>query len=230
MEKIINQNYVLVTGGSGGIGSEVCKLLYESGINPIICFNNNEKSAKKLASELLGFAIKMDFSNNESVFSGIKYIEDNLGESDKILGVILGASPPPDIDALSNLTADQFLHQIQVNVLGVQILLKGLTNKFLRKEKKGTIVGILSEAIGLNGNLPAKNMGSYVVAKSALSSLLSVYQSEYPWLKVRKINPSYTKTKMLDIFDSRFVEILDSKNKIASPKVVAKLIVQSFMS
>ena len=64
-------------------------------------------------------------------------------------------------------------------------------------------------------------MGAYVVAKATLNSLLSICSVEYPWLKVRTVAPSFTKTPMLDVFDSRYLGMIQAHNKISAPEEVA---------
>ena len=45
MENLKSRSYVLVVGGTGGIGSATCKILPSIGLTPIIGFNKNRKQA-----------------------------------------------------------------------------------------------------------------------------------------------------------------------------------------
>jgi 3-oxoacyl-[acyl-carrier protein] reductase len=73
-------------------------------------------------------------------------------------------------------------------------------------------------------------MGAYVIAKAALKSMLSVCAAEYPWLKVRTIYPGFTKTKMLDTFDMRYLELAQAKKPFSSPEDIATLIIKEIVS
>ena len=73
-------------------------------------------------------------------------------------------------------------------------------------------------------------MGAYVVAKAALNSLLSVCLAEHPWLKVRTVSPGFTKTPMLEVFDPRYLELIQMQNKISTPEEVALLIIENIKS
>jgi len=230
MATVIRHSYLLVTGGAGGIGSALCRLLPTIGITPIIGFNTNIIQAHNLAKELSGFALKIDMTNNDSINEAIQNIVNQLGESDIFVGVVLGASPPPDILPFQDICSDHLSHQFQVNVIGAQLLLKGLIKNFFRKRKAGTIIGILTQAIGSNKRPPATGMSSYVIAKSALNSMLSVCSAEYPWLKVETINPGFTKTQMLDVFDPRYLEMMQAQIKISLPEEVAQLIIEKIKS
>jgi len=59
--------------------------------------------------------------------------------------------------------------------------------------------------------------------------MLSVCAVEFNWLKVRTVTPSFTKTKMLDVFDERYLEMLDNQKKISTPENVAKLIIKEII-
>ena len=62
---------VLVTGGSQGLGSVICKQLAASGAKVILHYNQNEKSAKYLRKEING--------NIEIIKANLnKYSEINL--------------------------------------------------------------------------------------------------------------------------------------------------------
>jgi 3-oxoacyl-[acyl-carrier protein] reductase len=226
MATITSSSYILVTGGAGGIGSAICRLLPNIGITPIVGFNTNSTQAHILANELNGFAVNIDMAENNSIIKAIQTIIEKVKSPDSFVGVVLGASPPPEIEPFNNISSDHLSHQFKVNVIGSQFLLKGLIKNFFLKKKSGTVVGILTKAIGSDGHPPATGMGAYIVSKAALNSLLSVCSAEHPWLKVRTIAPSFTKTPMLDVFDSRYLEMIQAKNKISTPEEVARLIIE----
>jgi NAD(P)-dependent dehydrogenase (short-subunit alcohol dehydrogenase family) len=89
----------------------------------------------------------------------------------------------------------------------------------------GVVLGILSAAMGGEGRTPARGMSAYVVAKFGQAGLLSVLGVEYPWLKVRSISPGYVRTRMLDVFDERFLEAQALSTPIRRPEEVAQDIV-----
>jgi NAD(P)-dependent dehydrogenase (short-subunit alcohol dehydrogenase family) len=229
MEIITPNSYVLVTGGAGGIGSATCKLLASIGLKPIVGFNTNLAAAHDLAEELGGFALKLDMSMDSSIDEAISTVVSMLTPDATLSGVILGASPPPDLMPFSKLSSHHLSNQFRVNVIGSQLLLSGLIKKIFRKNKSGIIIGILSEAMGSENDAPATGMGAYIIAKEALNSMLSVCASEYPWLKIRTIKPGFTKTPMLDTFDPRYLELIASKKPISTPQEIARLIIQELL-
>lgn len=222
--------YVLVTGGSGGIGSAVCRALANINIKPIVGYNTNMDKAKDIADEFGGISVRLDMSCVSSLEKGVKTIIESLGEKGSLCGVVLGASPPPDLIPFSSLQPDHFHNQFQVNVVGPHFLLTLLIKHLFRKNKSGTVVGISSAAVGIKGENPATGMAAYVIAKAALNSLLSVCKAEYKWLKTIEVSPTFTKTAMLDIFDPRYLELIAQQQEISSPEDVAQLITKEFFN
>ena len=228
VESLMAKSFVLVTGGSGGIGSEVCRLLPKAGLFPIVGFNLNQASAEVIAIETGGIALHMDMNSEASISNSITELKSVLGVNDSVVGVVLGASPPPDILPFSKLSAYHYTHQFQVNVIGPQILLTALIKNFFSRNKIGTIVGILSKAIGVDNQLPSPGMCSYVVAKMALKGLIAGCAVEYPWVRTATVSPGFTNTKMLQVFDPRYLELAQKKSKFTNPSEVARNIVEKF--
>jgi len=226
METVTSPAFVLVTGGSGGIGSALCRLLPTIGITPIVGFNANSNKAQLLANELGGFAVNINMNEIKSIEKAIHCISKHIQSPNSFLGVVIGASPPPEIEPLRKITSSHLLNQFQVNVIGPHLLINGLINSFFHRRRSGIIIGILSKAIGDDNQPVATQMGAYVIAKTGLKSLLEIYAAECPWLTVKTITPSYTKTRMLDVFDPRYVELLQEKNKISTPEEIAQQIIE----
>ena len=226
MEAMTCMSYVFVTGGSGGLGSAVCRLCPSFGYTPIIGYNTNAAKAHILAKEIGGLAVRIDMSDGNSILSAVKIITKEIGTSGSLAAVVLGASPPPALEPFLKISNEQLSYQINVNLIGPNILLQTLMKSFFKKKKAGTVVGILTEAIGSEDRQPATGMGSYVVAKTALKGLLSICSAEYSWLKVRTVSPGFTKTPMLDVVDPRYLEMVHARTPILAPEEVAMHIME----
>ena len=230
MASLNHNSYVLVTGGAGGIGSELCRLLPAAGFTPIVGFHNNEKDAKLLAAECGGLSLMIDLSDDQSINNALEALISSISNTGSLAGVVLGASPPPNIGPFTGTTSELLLNQFRVNVVGSQLLISGLIKKFFRKNKAGIVIGILTKALGSDTHLPATGMSAYVIAKAALKSMLSVCIAEHPWLKVRTVNPGFTKTKMLRVFDSRYLDLARAQQPFSSPQDIAQLIIKEILS
>ena len=199
---VVMTEYVLVSGGSGGIGGALCRCLAADGYHPVIGYSRRADAAETLADEIGGTALSLDMTSMESIRMAIEFIA--AGPHD-LGGVVLAASPPPAIAPVFRLPDGEMDAQWEINVLGPYALLDGAIRQLMRPQKKGWIVGILTDAMGQNGSV-ARSMGGYIIAKYGLLGLLKVVDAEYGWLDVMTISPGYTDTAMLGAFDSRFLD------------------------
>jgi NAD(P)-dependent dehydrogenase (short-subunit alcohol dehydrogenase family) len=93
-----------------------------------------------------------------------------------------------------------------------------------RKNKKGIVIGVLSQAMGKGIGSAASSMGGYTIGKYGMLGMLAALAADYPWLKVKSISPGYTTTPMLNAFDDRFLELQRSKQSFSDPADIAALI------
>jgi 3-oxoacyl-[acyl-carrier protein] reductase len=224
----MGRNYVLVSGAAGGIGSAVCRMLPGKSFTPIIGYRTSRDRAEALARECGGICLGLDLSSDDSIQLALLTILRQVGDEDRLSGVVLAASPPPELLSFGKLQPDLFMHQFRVNVAGPQALLSGLIRNHFRKFKSGTVIAISSQAAGSETQPPASGMGAYVVAKSATRSLMSVCAVEHPWLTVRVVSPTFTQTPMLNVFDSRYLELLQARHPFSTAEEVAQQVLEGF--
>jgi 3-oxoacyl-[acyl-carrier protein] reductase len=211
---------VLVSGGSGGIGSALVRRLAASGYVPVIGFARNSLAAGALAAETKGVALPLDLTEPATIDAAVHRLAE---ESEPLAGVVLAASPPPVIEPLFKIAEDEMARQWTVNVDGPRRLLGGIVRRCLRARKRGWVVGVLSRAMGID-EPAAKSMGSYVIAKHGLQGLLKAVEAEYPWLRVLTVSPDYTETEMLKAFDERFLDQMRERaprGRFSTPEEVA---------
>jgi NAD(P)-dependent dehydrogenase (short-subunit alcohol dehydrogenase family) len=215
---------VLISGGSGDIGVALCRELANAGYRPLVGYSKNAAAGEKVASETGGLALHLDLSDEGSIDKAVAQI---LAEEFPLAGIVLAASPPPTILPLFKIPESDFADQWHINVDGPRKLLADIIRKSMRPNKQGWIVGILSQAMG-SPDLAAKNMGSYIIAKYGLLGLLKTLETEYSWLNVISVKPGYTETKMLDVYDDRFLDQLREKEPIdrfSLPEEIAQEII-----
>jgi 3-oxoacyl-[acyl-carrier protein] reductase len=192
----------LITGGSGGIGSAVARRLAGAGYQPLVGYARNEAAAIEVAQSCGGVALPIDLCQDDTIDTAVRYIAE--GET-PLAGIVLAASPPPVLGPFGRIEPTDMRLQWQVNVMGPQRLLAGLIKQCLRPRRSGSVVGVLSAAMGDAHHPASAGMGAYVVAKHGLAGLLAVVGAEYPWLRVRMVRPGFTATPMLTAFDQRFL-------------------------
>jgi 3-oxoacyl-[acyl-carrier protein] reductase len=227
----------LVSGGSGGIGAAVCAELAAKGFRPVVGYRNNQFAAHDIAERCEGIAQHLDLTSETSIVDAVDQIE---AQQVQLAGVILCGSPALELAPFTKITTEDMALQLQVNVIGPQRLLSELVRRCFRKNKEGTVVGVLTQAMGQglehnkdgtrHGHGVASGMGAYIIAKYGMAGLLELLAADYPWLRVRSVRPGYTETAMLQAFDERFLALQREKQEFMTPQHVASLIVEEALA
>ena len=82
METGLAGKIVLVTGGAGGIGSDICRAFANEGSKVIVHYNSSNNSAEELASEIGGVAIHADLRKEEEAMKLVSEIVSKFGDID----------------------------------------------------------------------------------------------------------------------------------------------------
>ncbi|OFX08821.1 MAG: hypothetical protein A2516_08685 [Alphaproteobacteria bacterium RIFOXYD12_FULL_60_8] len=207
----------LVSGGGGGVGAAVCRSLANAGYIPIVGYHSTSTIAETIAEETGGRTIHLDLTDQNTINLTVETLTD-----EPLAGVVLAASPPPVIGPFGRIEDEDMRLQWEVNVVGPQRLCAGLIKGCFRKRKKGTVIGILTAAMGTPSQGATGNMGAYVIAKYGLQGLLAALKGEFPWLTTASLSPGYINTPMLEAFDKRFIEIVRQNQNITSPEEIAE--------
>jgi len=230
-----NRKLFLVSGGSGGIGAAVCHELATRGFRPVVAYHRNQFAAHDVAERCEGIVLHLDLTSEASILDAVSHIEV---QAEPLAGVVLCGSPPLALAPFGKITADEMQLQLQVNVIGPQRLLAELVRRCFRKNKEGVVVGVLSQAMGADvcegekhhGHGVAAGMGAYVIAKYGMAGMLELLAADYPWLRVRSVKPGYTETRMLQVFDERFLALQREKQEFTTPQHVASVIVDEALA
>lgn len=216
------EKWFLVSGGSGGIGAAVCDLLAARGFTPVVAYHRNAAVAEAVARRSGGFSLALDLSDEASILAAVAQLE----AAPVLAGLVLAGSPPLSLAPFGKITVDEMRQQWLVNVLGPQRLLAELVRHCFRKHRRGSVVGVLTRAMGDGITGASTGMGAYIIAKHGMAGVLATLAAEYPWLRVRAVKPGYTETRMLDAFDERFLALQREKAPFQTPEQVAALIVE----
>jgi NAD(P)-dependent dehydrogenase (short-subunit alcohol dehydrogenase family) len=217
---------VLVSGGSGGIGAAVCGLVAGRGFVPIVGYNTAGGRAEDIAARCGGMALHLDLRSENSIDAVIARL---AARDIRLIGVVLAGSPPPALCPFGKISHEEMTAQLSVNVIGPQRLLAGLVRNCFRKTRQGSVVGVLTKAMGENGQDATSGMGAYVIAKYGLTGVLAVLAASYSWLRVGWVKPGFTETPMLKSFDERFLTMMRERERFQTPEEVAGLIVEQVL-
>lgn len=134
----------LVTGGSGGIGSEVCRVLAEDGWQVAVCYKSGRATAEALVTELKGQglcaeAFHCDIGDRESIERCISEVRDSFG----MVTLLVNNAGTADIELFTDMTDEKLCEMLEINLLGAMRMSRGVLSDMIR-EHTGNIINITS--------------------------------------------------------------------------------------
>lgn len=186
----LNGKKALVTGGSRGIGFEICKILLENGCEVIALSKNPENltKAQSLLPDLLVLQADVQVASQYELIS--QYVSNTWGYLDILINNA-GISPTQG-NELSIQPDEVFLRTIETNLtapyLGIKRLLPHLLeSKDPRIINIGSSMGIISPHLS----------GVYSVSKAALHALTIAFANELQGkVGINVLCPGWVKTDM----------------------------------
>ena len=216
---------VLVTGGAGGIGTEICRELHALGAEVVVHYHRSKLQAEDLAKEIGGSAIQADLTKKEDVLNLFKQIENLHGSLDCCVANA-GKYPTESLPAWE-ISGDRLAETLDLN-LKVAFY---TSQEFLRRaveRKRGSLVLVGSTA-GVHGE---RGHADYACAKGAITSgLLKTLKNDIAGtgVRVNAVAPGWTLTESkindgLDDSISKTALKTMSIKKLATPKDVASAV------
>lgn len=202
----------LITGGSRGIGKEICKLFAQEGYNVVSTYNQTVPENIPNVTYL-----KYDIS---------KDAEDLFIKAEEILGnidVVINNASVSSIGVIQDFNEREFSKVFDTNFKSVFILCSKAANHMV-KRKKGCIINI-SSIWGITG---ASCESLYSATKGAVINLTKSLAKELgpSNIRVNSIAPGVIKTDMLNSYTHDELEELRLSTpleRLGTPKDVANL-------
>jgi len=197
---------ILVTGANRGIGLNIIQRLNNDGYT-IIGTSRTDDGANIISQEINsngGRGLKMDVTNQESINSAIKSIQDEYGA---LYGLVNNAGITND-NLLMRMTEEQWLSVIETNLTSIYRVTKSIV-KDMMKAREGRIVNIGS-IVGMMGNAGQSN---YSASKSGLLGFTKSLARELSSrnINVNSISPGFIDTDMTKALSDDQIDNL-SKN------------------
>lgn len=154
---------VFVSGGTGHIGAEICRLCSSYGASVIFSYHGNEEKARALAPTLIGGkAVAVDLRNVAGINEVIANLLREVGPIDVLVNNA-GVSHVMPLALVEETDADLMF---DTNIKGTLFLTRALIKGMIRKNK-GTIVNIGSIAGERMLDVPV----TYAMSKAAMTGL-----------------------------------------------------------
>ena len=206
----------LVTGGSGGIGSAVCRSLASLGWTVGVGYFRNQAGAEALAKEIGGFPAYADVSRPEEVAA-------MFAEAGEVETLVLSAGIA-HYGLITDLTYDDWRELMAVNLDGAFLCCRAAVPGMVRR-KRGNIIIISS----MWGQVGASCEAAYSASKSGLIGLTKALAKELApsGIRVNCVAPGVVLTPMLKDFSEEDLENLRLETPLemlGEPEDVAELV------
>lgn len=158
------QRTAMVTGGSRGIGKEVCRRLAAAGINIAIGYNHDQGLAEALVEELRGLGVEAAaFQGSVENIYDVKKVFEQTVERFGSLDILVNNAGITADKTLAKMTSEVWLRVIQINLCGTYHCCREALQTMVAN-RYGRIINI-SSIIGLTGNVGQAN---YAASKAGV--------------------------------------------------------------
>ena len=189
----LNGKNVLVTGGSGGIGGEIVRILYSLGAN-IMISGSNEQKLKKYADQ---FSPSLKFFVADlKIISNVESLADKTLENfnNKIDILINNAGITRD-NLILRMKESEWNEVIDVNLNSTFFLTKKIL-KAMIKNRYGRIINI-SSVVGSSGNLGQSNYSASKAGIEGMSKSMALEVASRN-ITVNCVAPGFIETEMTE--------------------------------
>ena len=213
---------IIITGSSGGIGSEIVKKFAKNHNNIILVYNKNFSSVEKLKQSFKNCNLevfKCDLTNAEQINNMVQKII----KAHKKIDCLINCAGISKYQLIQDTTEADYQHVFDVNLKSI-VMLTAAVSKHMISEKYGKIVNISS----MWGSVGASMESLYSASKGAINTLtLSLAKELGPSnINVNAICPGLIDTKMNSKLSKTTVQgIVDATpiGRIGKPEDVAHL-------
>ncbi len=187
----------VVTGGSGGIGSAICRALAENGYYVYVGYASSAEKAALLAAEIGGESLEIDVSDVKSI--------DAACEKMGAVNLLVNNAGISEIDLFTAISEEKSSNIININLVGAMELTRKLLPSMIR-EKSGCIINISS----MWGEVGASCEVDYSASKAGIIGFTKALAKEVApsGIRVNCISPGFIMTEMNSRFSAEDLELI----------------------
>ncbi|QDU16722.1 3-oxoacyl-[acyl-carrier-protein] reductase FabG [Gimesia maris] len=213
----------IVTGGSGGIGSEICKRLARDGYRVVVHYGNDRQAAEKVVQEITdsgGIAIvrSADIADEDAVRNMFEFTSAEFGGLDVVVANagIGGGGPIEQVEL-----AD-FTKLVAVNFVGAFLTLREAAR---RLSDGGRLIYVSSQL----AERPRTGTGTYSATKAGIDAMLVSMSHELGTrgITVNSVRPGATEPGMFAGSDEErkeFFRNLSPFKRLGHPNDIAAVV------
>ena len=215
---------ILITGASGGIGSEIAREFAPLGCRLLLIYNQNEKEINKLKNELSTITDVVVYKCNLRDSNELTSVIDDIILKFKRIDYLVNCAGVSLIKQIQDTTEEDYYTLLDTNLKST-IMTTALVSKHMIHEQFGRIVNISS----MWGVVGASTESIYSASKGAINSFTLSLAKElgYSNITVNAICPGLIDTKMNKNIDRLAKQdIIDNTplSRIGTPKDIASLV------
>jgi 3-oxoacyl-[acyl-carrier protein] reductase len=219
----ISELVALVTGGSGAIGSAICRTLSKQGCFVLVHANSSPEKAQSLVNEILADGgkaqtIVFDVTNGNQTRATI----DAWVSNNKAIQIIVNNAGINDDAVMPGMQPSQWHQVIDVSLNGFFNVTQPLLMPMIRT-RFGRIINITSVS-GIAGN---KGQANYAAAKAGVHGATKSLSLELAprGITVNAVAPGIIASPMADaVFDKAIIDQLVPMKRAGTPQEVADLV------
>lgn len=218
------QQIALVTGGTGGIGTAICRLLKDQGYRPLALSSSESKALSwQEEQSRAGYDIEAralnvaDFKDCERLLLDV---EEAIGP----VSVLINAAGITRDTPLKRMTTDQWQQVMNVNLNGTFNMCRN-TIPFMLEREYGRIINISS----INGEKGQFGQVNYATSKAGMYGLTMSLAQEVArkGITVNAISPGYIATEMVMAVDEAIREKIIAQipvGRLGEPDEIARIV------
>lgn len=201
---MLEDKVVAVIGGSGGIGSAICRAFANAGATCIVAYNNNEQAAFDVLASLPGEGhwrcyVPVDITAALEDFA--QEVDKRHGKLDILINCagVTKFVAHDDLEALDDVLIDEMF---RVNWRGSFVAIR-VFQKLLKSTGDGLVVNMSSVA-GIHG--VGSNI-AYCAAKAAVDTMTkSLGRALAPEIRVVAVSPGIVETDFVKTLNPKWLE------------------------
>ena len=224
LNKKLENQCVMITGSSRGIGAAIAKYLSQWGVKVAVTYSSSREAAQKVFQELDGsghLLLHIDVTQPESVKKALSQFMENFGS----LSALINNAGITKDGLLLRMKDEDFNTVLTTNLYG-NFYCSREAARYMIKQRKGKIINI-SSVVAQTGN---PGQANYVASKAAIEGLTRSMANELASrnIQVNAIAPGFIQTDMTDKLNTTQMRAITDRiplKKLGRPQDVAEAVV-----